>query len=46
MFSPGHFAARHYKANHFPGGGGGGLIVETIAKYVGFIKDMGRMMNR
>lgn len=45
MFTPGHFAAGHYKANHFPGGGGGGVIVEAAVKFVGFIRDIGRMMN-
>lgn len=30
MFTPGHFAARQFKPAHFPGGGGGGIIVQIV----------------
>lgn len=36
MFTPGHFAARTFVPAHFPGGGGGGIIVQVV-EFVQFV---------
>lgn len=46
MFSPGHFAAGHYKANHFPGGGGGGVIIAVVKHVRGFTRNVGRLLGK
>lgn len=43
MFAPRYFPVRYFAPRYWPPGGG--VVEVVVARYVGFIKDVGRMMN-
>ncbi len=43
MFAPRYFAVRYFAPRYWPPAGG--VVIEAVVRYVGFIKDVGRLMN-